>query len=118
AMPVGNLTFLQYISYANEGYGEGVAAGLFLLGLTLVRRTQKAWGGTETGRTVAWLAGASLAGAMFIRPNLALAVIWLGAAFAWASLRRADLRMVVPLACGPGLALWMPLHNWLYAREF
>lgn len=117
-MPVGNLSFLQYIAYASEGYGEAVAAVLFLLGVTLIRRAQTAWGGTSTSLTVAWLAGASLAAAMFIRPNLALAVIWLGAAFAWASRRRADWRMVAALAFGLGLALWMPLHNWFYAREF
>jgi len=117
-MPVGNLSFLQYIAYANDGYGEAVAALLFLLGLTLLLRTQAAWGGAETKEIVVWVAGAALAGSMFIRPNLALAVVWVGAAYVWASWRRRDSKMVVALALGLGLALWMPLHNWFYGREF
>jgi hypothetical protein len=117
-MPVGNLSFLQYLANAKLGYGEAVAGGLFLLGLLVMLRTQAGWGGTERNLPMVWGAGAALAASMFIRPNYAFAVVWLGAAYTWASLRRRDVGPVVALGLGLALALWMPLHNWYYGGEF
>ena len=117
-LPAGNLSFLQYISNAKLGYGEAIASGLFLLGLALLLRTQPAWGGTERNLPLVTVAGASLAASMFIRPNFAFAVVWIGAAHAWASWRRNDSHAVVAVALGLALALWLPFHNWFYGGEF
>lgn len=117
-LPAGSLSYLQYITNAKLGYGEFVACGLFLLGLALTMRNQPGWGGTERNRTEMAVAGAALAAAMFIRPNFAIAVIWVGAACAWASWRRRDVGTVAALAVGLGAALWMPFHNWYYGGEF
>jgi hypothetical protein len=118
AIPVGNLSLLQYVANAKLGYGEALASGLFLLGLLLMVRTQPEWGGEDRNIPMAGVAGAVLAASMFIRPNVAFAVIWLGAAYAWASWRRSDARTIVALAAGLALALWMPFHNWYYGGEF
>lgn len=115
---VGNLSYLQYIANAKLGYGEALASGLFLLGLLAMLRTQTGWGGTERSLPVVWGAGAALAACMFLRPNYALAVIWLGAAYTWASLKHRDVGSVIALGLGLGLALWMPFHNWYYGGEF
>jgi hypothetical protein len=117
-LPVENISYLQYIANAKLGYGEAIGGGLFLLGLALMLRTQPAWGGTDRSLTLAWVAGAALAGSMFIRPNFAIAVAWLGAAYALASWKQKDVAMMVALAAGLVLALWMPLHNWYYGGEF
>jgi hypothetical protein len=118
-IPVGNLSFLQYMANARMGYGEAVAGGLFLLALALMLRSQPAWGGTAgTSSFVVGIAGAALAGSMFIRPNFAIAVIWLSAAYTWASWRRKDVAGLVALAIGLGLAVWMPFHNWHYGGQF
>lgn len=117
-MPVGNLSFLQYVANAKLGYGEALAIGLFLLGAVLLLRTQPAWGGTETSRPMVFIAGVALSASMFIRPNFAIAVVWLGAVYAWFSWRRRDTWAITALALGLGLALWMPFHNWYYGGEF
>lgn len=117
-IPVGNLSFVQYLANAKLGYGEALAIGMFLVGLVLLLRTQPAWGGASSDRASIWIAGIALAGAMFIRPNFSLAVAWLGAAHAWASWRRRDAGAIVALALGLGLALWMPFHNVFYGDEF
>ncbi len=117
-VPFGNLSFMSYVANAKLGYGEAVACELFLLGLLLLLRTQPAWGGTDRSKVHISLAGAALAGSMFIRPNFALAVVWLAAAYGWASLRRNSFTPVAALAAGLALALWMPFHNWYYGGEF
>jgi hypothetical protein len=116
-MPVGNLSFLQYIAYANAGYAEAAAAGLFFLGLTLMLRTQPAWGGAPRAPAVVWMAGAALAASVFVRPNLVLAVAWLGVAYLWASWRRRDWGVMLAVSLGLVVALWMPFHNWFYGGE-
>jgi hypothetical protein len=65
-----------------------------------------------------WAAGAALAASMFIRPNFAFAVVWLGAADLWAWWRARDAGAIAAAALGLALALWMPLHNWSYGHEF
>ncbi|HEY3044888.1 MAG TPA: hypothetical protein VGJ39_12725 [Vicinamibacterales bacterium] len=115
---VGNFSFLNYIANAKLGYGEALAGLLFLIGLVLLLRTQPAWGGTDGHAGLVWVAGAALAASMFVRPNFALAVVWLGAAHAWASARRGDFGSIVALGLGLAFALWMPFHNWYYGREF
>ena len=117
-MPVGNVSLQHYIFNARIGYGEAAGCGLFLLGLVLMLRTQAGWGGAERNRPIVGLAGAALAASMFIRPNFALAVAWLGAAHAWTSWRRNDIGSIAALALGLGLALWMPFHNWYYGGRF
>lgn len=117
-LPAGSPSYLQYIANAKLGYGEFVACGLFLLGLALMMHNQRWWGGTERNLAEVAAAGTALAAAMFIRPNFAIAVIWVGAAHAWASWRRRDLGSIAALAVGLGTALWMPFHNWYYGGEF
>jgi hypothetical protein len=117
-MPVGNLSFVQYLANAKLGYGEALAIGMMLVGLTLLLRTQPAWGGVVDGRATVWVAGVALAGAMFIRPNFSLVVAFLGIAHAWGSWRRGDRVAIAALVAGLGLALWMPFHNIFYGGEF
>jgi hypothetical protein len=117
-MPVGNLSFLAQIANAKLGYGDTIGGGFFMLALVLMLRNQPAWGGSVPGRWEAWAGGAALAASMFIRPNLAFAVVWMGAGYAWASWQRKDLGGIAIFAFGLGLALWMPAHNWVYGGEF
>lgn len=116
-MPVGNFSYLQNITNARFGYGEAAGGGLFLLGLALLLRAEPAWNGVRRGVSSIAVAGAALAASMFIRPNFALAVVWLGGAFAWASWRRRDIAAIITVASGLGFALWMPFHNWYYGSE-
>ncbi len=119
-LPAGNPSYLQYLANAKLGYGEAVAGALFLLALGLIFRSQPYWGGTDGERRLSslWVAGAALAGSMFIRPNFAFAVVFVGVASAWACWRERDLAAGAALAAGLGLALWMPLHNVIYGHEF
>jgi hypothetical protein len=117
-LPVENISYLQYIANAKLGYGEAIGGAVFLLGLVLLFRTQPAWGGTDSNRALAFVGGTSLAASMFIRPNFAFAVVWLGTAYAWTSWRNNDYRAVAALAGGLAFALWMPLHNLAYGHEF
>jgi hypothetical protein len=116
--PVGNLSFLQNITNASSGFAEAAGGGLFLLGLVLSLRTQHAWGGQDRSSAMTWIGGAALAASMFMRPNFALAVAWLGGAYALACWARRDIRTIVVFSMGLGFALWMPFHNWYYGGEF
>lgn len=115
---VGNPSLYQYVDNATLGYGEALGGVLFLYGLVALLRTREAWGGDLRSPLVVWTGGAALAGSMFVRPNFALAVVWLGVAYAWASVRSRDSVSVVALGLGLGLALWMPLHNVFYGGAF
>lgn len=115
---VGNFSYPQYLHNAKIGYGEALGGGLYLLSLALMLRTQPRWGGADKSLPMVWVAGAALAASMFVRPNFAYAVVWLGAAHAWASWRNRDFASIAALSCGLGLALWMPFHNWFYGGEF
>ena len=117
-MPAGNLSFLQYIANAKLGYGEAIASGLFLLGLVLMLRTLPDWGGDERNLVGAAVAGVVLALSMIVRPNFAFAVVWLGAAYAWAFWKRRDVGAIVAVAAGLAVALWLPFHNWFYGGGF
>jgi hypothetical protein len=119
-LPVENPSFLQYLANAKLGYGEAIASTLFLLALALLFRNQRYWGGTgqEPKLSALWIAGAALAASMFIRPNFAFAVVFVGLASASASWRERELAGFVAFAAGLGLALWMPLHNVVYGHEF
>ena len=112
-----NFGFLEYVAWGAVGYGESLGGGLFLLGLVLMLRTQPRWGGSVRNLALVWAAGAALAASMFIRPNFALAVVWLGAVYTWSFVRGRDWVTAASFACGLGLALWMPLHNWYYGHE-
>jgi hypothetical protein len=117
-MPVGNLSFLQYVTNARIGYAEAAGAAIFLLGLVTLLRTPPGAVGSGRDLPVLWASGALLAASMFIRPNFSLAVVWLGAAYTWSAWRCRDARAIIALALGLGLALWMPFHNWYYGGEF
>lgn len=117
-MPFGSFSFLRYLGWGKAGYGESVGAGLFLLGLALILHLHPRWGPTqERNLALAWVAGAALAASMFIRPNFALAVVWLGLVYAWSLLRSRDVAAATLFASGLGLALWMPFHNWYFGGE-
>jgi hypothetical protein len=115
---VGNLSFLQHVRIAKLGYAEPLAVGLFLLGLTLLLRTEPRWGGADRNPPMVWVAGVALALAIFLRPNFLLAVVWLGAAHAWASCRRRDFVSTAALLLGLAVTAGMPLHNWYYGGEY
>ncbi len=116
-VPLGSLSFREYLSWAKAGYGETVGGGLFLLGLALMLRVQPRGDGHPQNFAMVWTAGAALAASMFIRPNFAIAVVWLGAVYAWCCFRARDAPSVAVFAFGLGLALWMPFHNWYYGGE-
>jgi hypothetical protein len=115
--PFGSLSFVQYIQNAKLGYAEAVSFGLFILGFFLFARSQARWGGHSNGVS-AFFGGLCLAGAMFVRPNLALAVPVLGSLFIFASWRSRDFKTMMAAMAGLAFALWMPLHNYLYGHQF
>jgi hypothetical protein len=115
--PLGSLSFIQYIQNAKLGYAEAVGFGLFTLGSYLLVRSQPRWRGMQDPVS-AFLGGACLAAAMFVRPNLALAVPVLGLFFVAASWRDRDTRSILAAAAGLACALWMPLHNYAYGGQF
>lgn len=115
--PLGSLSYLQYIMNAKLGYAEAMALGFFVLGSYLFMRSQPGWTGERHG-VFAFSGGVCLAGAMFLRPNLALAVPLLGALFALACWRSRDFRTMAASMAGLAFALWMPLHNYLYGHQF
>ena len=118
-VPVGSFSYLQYVMNAKLGYGETVGCGLFFIGLVLLLRSESAWGGTDRNLVMVWIAGAALSASVFIRPNFVFAVVWLGLAFVWTSLRAGDVRRAVIVLTGLAVAaVWMPLHNWYYGHEF
>lgn len=116
--PAGNLSFLQYLIHAKNGYGETLAVGCFFCSLALLFSLPP-WnpqGKPDLGK--AWWAGCCLAMAALIRPNFGLATIWAGVLslliFRRVGLTRAGWALVAGLALG----LWMPFHNWFYGNEF
>jgi hypothetical protein len=117
-LPVGNLSYVQYLVNGKLGYGEAIGGVMFLAGLVLLLRARPERGGQDGHLAALWFGGVSLAMSMFVRPNFALAEVWVGAAWAFVALRVRDVRAVVALACGLGLALWMPFHNLYYGGEF
>lgn len=115
--PFGSLSFVQYIQNAKLGYAEAAGFAATILGCYLFVRSQPGWGGARS-RGLAFLGGACLAGAMFLRPNLALSVVLIGSLFVLASWQQRDFRTVAAAMMGLALALWMPLHNYLYGHQF
>jgi len=118
-MPVGNLSYLSYVANgAKLGYSEAVGCFLFFIGLLLALKTQKRWGGGIDSLPLVVLCGALLAGSIFIRPNFAFAVVWLGMAYSYVALLEKNYTSIVALSLGFAFALWMPFHNWFYGGEF
>ena len=111
-----NFSFAQYVYFALQGYAEPMGSGLFFLGLVLLLKAQPRWGGNRDGG-LAFLGGACLAGSMFVRPNYALAVPLLGLLFVIASWRSGDFRIIFTAAAGLSLALFMPLHNYIFGHR-
>jgi hypothetical protein len=114
-LPAGNLSFVHYIANARAGYGDGLGCVVFLVGLVLLLYHQPGAAGRNLANV--WVGGAALAASMCIRPNFALAVLWLGAAYVCLAWRRKDLRAGLAAAAGLALTLWMPFHNWYYGGE-
>lgn len=115
-LPAGNLSFVQYMANAKLGYGEAIAGVLFLGSLTIVLRRPGM--GREASSPALTCAGLALAASMFIRPNFALAVVWLAIYFTWVSWRHRAFRPLAAFGAGLSLALWMPFHNWYYGDAF
>lgn len=117
-LPVGNLSFPHYVTNATSGYGDAAGVAFFLFGLTILLRMQVGWGGGGGSLAAAASAGAALAAATFIRPNFALAAVWVGIACGWVFWRRRQIVRLVALVLGLGIACWMPFHNWYYGGAF
>lgn len=115
--PTGSLSFAQYIQNAKLGYAEAAGFGALILGASLLVQSQPAWGGRRS-RSSAFVGGACLACAFFLRPNLALASLVLGGASVVVAWRDRDPTTVAAAAAGLAIALWMPVHNYLYGGEF
>jgi hypothetical protein len=115
--PLGSLSFVQYIQNAKLGYAEAAGFGFLVLGLSVLTSSQPRWGG-ERNPALAFFGGVSLAGAMFIRPNLAIAVPVAGSLFVLASWRSRDYTTVAAAMAGLACALWMPFHNYVYGHQF
>ena len=116
-MPAGNLSFLEYLANAKLGYGEAIAGVLFFTALALVL-SHLPRSANQSPSPALTCAGVALAASMFIRPNFALAVVWLAAYFTWVSSKQKAVWPVIALGLGLALALWMPFHNWYYGHEF
>jgi len=115
AAPAGNLSFLQYLILAKNGYGETVATCLFFAGLAaLFRQSAK----NPSSRAILFGAGACLAAAVFIRPNFALAAATAGLIFTARLWIAQKTKPALSLVAGLALGLWMPWHNWHYGEEF
>ena len=114
----GNFSYVQYLKNAGLGYGESVGGLLFIVGLTLLLRAEPKFGGRAKEGIVFFVSGVALAGAMFIRPNFAIAVVFVGLMFFWTSISRRDVSSALALMLGLACALWMPFHNWYYGNEF
>ena len=112
-----SFSFTQYIFWGMLGYAEPLASGLFFVGLFLFLKSQPHWGG-EANVWSAFIGGACLAGAVFLRPNLAIAGALLEIFFLYAGWRNRDFKIMVSALAGLGLALCMPLHNYYYGHEF
>ena len=115
--PTGSLSFVQYIQNAKLGYAEAAGFALLILGTHLVIQSQPLWGGRRSHGS-AFVGGACLACALFLRPNLVLAALVLGTASVLASWRARDLTGAAAVIAGLGIALWMPVHNYVYGGEF
>jgi hypothetical protein len=115
--PTGSLSFVQYLQNAKLGYAEAAGFGLFIAGAYLLFVSQPAWNGRRNP-AAAFAGAAFLAAVLFLRPNLVLSSIVIGAAFVVAAVRARDWTTAIAAGAGLGLALWMPLHNYAYGGEF
>jgi len=116
-LPLGSLSFLQYIQNAKLGYAEAAGFGFFILGFYLFIRSNPRWGGQQDG-FFAFTGGICLACSMFLRPNFAIAVSLLGLLYVFTSWRAKSFKIMIAAMAGLAFALWMPLHNYLYGHRF
>jgi len=116
-LPLGSLSFWQYIQNAKLGYAEAAAFGFFMLGFYLFIRSNPRWGGQKDG-LFAFTGGMCLAGSMFLRPNFAIAVSLLGSFYIFTCWRAKSFKTMIAAMVGLALALWMPLHNYIYGHQF
>jgi hypothetical protein len=99
------------------GYAEAAGFGFFILGFYLFISSNSRWGGQQD-RFFAFIGGMFLAGSMFLRPNFALAVSLIGLLYIFASWQAKSFKNMIAAMAGLSFALWMPLHNYLYGRQF
>lgn len=119
AVPLGNLfgsTYLDYVRYASQGFGDAAAAVLFLAGLVvLIGCTPR---GPDSRFLPALGAGFLFALALFVRPNFAVgAAVLLGGA-GLAALWQGRIGRVAGLCIGFLPVFGMTLHNWYYGGVF
>ncbi|MBI4633165.1 MAG: hypothetical protein HY742_04680 [Deltaproteobacteria bacterium] len=112
-----SFSFAQYIVCGLLGYAEPSGSGLFLLGFFLFLKSQPRWGG-QVSAWSAFIGGACLAGAVFLRPNYAIAAVLLGTFFLYGALRDRHFRILVPAFVGLSLAFLMPIHNLYFGDQF
>lgn len=112
-----SFSFAQYIVCALLGYAEPSASGLFILGSFLFLKSQPRWGG-QVSAWSSFIGGACLAGAVFLRPNYAIAAVLLGTFFLYGALRDRHCRILFPALAGLGLAFFMPIHNLYFGDQF
>ncbi len=112
-----SFSFAQYIVCGLLGYAEPSASALFLLGYFLFLKSQPRWGG-QANACYAFIGGACLAGAVFLRPNYAIASALLGALFLYDALRDYSFRIFAPAFVGLSFAFLMPVHNLYFGDQF
>jgi hypothetical protein len=118
ATPIGVLfgtNFAHHARWAVSGFGEPLAATLFLGGLALLIAVHRERARDASAGAI-FCGGLLLALAVFIRPNLALmgGVILAGAGIIL--LRQARIRHAAALAAGFSPIALMPLHNWVFGN--
>lgn len=112
-----SFSYAQYVFCGLLGYAESVNAGLFFIGFFLFLKSQPRWGG-QVSSWSAFVGGACLAGAFFVRPNYVIAAVVIGAIFLYVSLRDRHFRILFPALSGLALAFWMPFHNIYFGHQF
>ena len=108
-------SFIQHVFLGMIGFGEPVGSILFFIGLYLF---MKSWPGGEFDLWRIFVGGLCLAGAVFVRPNYAIAVIILGLFYTYACYRTRDFKSMAIAVGGLSTALLMPLHNYVYGGKF
>ncbi len=119
AVPIGALfgsTFFIYVKHAAHGFGDSVAAILFLAGvLGIVGISSQ---GPSARFAPAFGTALLFAVAVFVRPNLAIgAAVLLGGA-GLAALRQRQHQRLAGLCLGFLPVFGMALHNWYYGGVF
>jgi len=115
AIPIGVLfgsSLVQYVKWAARGFADPAAYVFFLAGFVLlIGRSEE---GPANRFAAALFAGLAFALALFVRPNIAPAIVVLLGGAGVAALWQQQYRRAPGLALGFLPVLGMPLHNWIY----